>query len=128
MSIDFWIPQAPVEQYRPFPEDDPDWLSVRPVEPFTELNMANDNAYAFLRELGCHGDCGEWNADELDRVYRKLMVLRNGTAGERLETPDVKEQNFYMMGRHTAYVQDRLDRLLAIVKAAREHGFSVVWG
>lgn len=128
MSVTFFIPQAPVERIQPF-ADEPEWLAVVPVAPFTALNVSNANAAAILGIVAPWADpyCGEWKGDMLHTVRKNIMRVLNGTP-DRLECEGEVAHNFVSMGRSAEYVHDRLTRLLAVITVAVSNEFSVCYG
>lgn len=134
MSVTFWCPQAPMQIERDHPfEDDPDYTEEVPLAPFLEINMANDNAQAFLEQLGYHDSdlCGTWKVDDLDIIFRKLMCLLNTKSKDELTSKTIDtpassgKMRIIEFGRDEEYVNRRLSQLLQLVQAARSHGFNV---
>lgn len=127
MSVTFWMPQAPLCRVAPY-DDEPDYLEERPVEPFTEINMANSNAADLLGLLGGYDYTGgEWDLSELPKVQKRLMVLLNKSP-EKFVAEDYIEGNFVCVGRDMDYVTRRLEDMLRLVVVAIKHQFPVVFG
>lgn len=156
MSITFWCPQAPTEQFVPYPEDEPDYVETRSTLP--EVNLSNSNALAMLELMGLgigpDSYCGTVDADRLADVIERLKRLVadpvqrtpalepatvNGVPQGpcqdlasllRMKLAPVEQRGptVYAGGRSDSYVRSRAQALLAVFEAARAHGFEVVWG
>lgn len=129
MSVTFFMPQAPVTRVQPHPEDEPEWIDIVPVAPFTELNVSNANAAAILGIVAPWADpyCGEWKGDMLHTVRKNIMRVLNRNP-ERLESPIEIGRNYVDMGRSAEYVHARLTALLAVITVAVSNEFSVCYG
>lgn len=126
MSITFGC-DVPREKYFPY-ADEPDYTESRPVAPFIEINVSNDNAYAFQRVLDpavLPDHCGQWNQEKLACIHRRLMFLLNTDRKIDLyEEPYEDCQSnlrFYSMGRSEEYVTRRLREFLSLVTVALQH-------
>lgn len=132
MSITFGC-DVPRENYIPY-EDEPDYVETRPVAPFIEINLSNENAYAFQRVLDpavSPDCCGEWNQDKLAHIQRRLMVLLNTEKKKALlESSSYDgERNiqYYFSGRSEEYVDRRLNLFLTLVTTAIQHKMNVTF-
>ena len=100
-----------------------------------ELNMANGNAYALLREMGedqpdC---CGSWPYEKLVQMFGRAKVLQASPArmestGSDTGGPGTGRCRVIEMGRSEEYVIDRAGRLAGVIRAALERKTGVCWG
>lgn len=134
MSTTFWIEQAPVERVVPYPEHEPDYTEIRPVEPFFEINLACGNVNAML-ELISPEDVryedepyGEWDMAKCAQIRQRAMVALNTRACERGMAPNEAFGNTYVRGRSHDYVRDRLERFMRLCEVAMQHGFAINFG
>lgn len=139
MSISFWMPQAPVEQVTPYPEDEPDYREVRPAAPFVEFNMTAGNANAILAlidpdSVNVEEDPhGEWDMAALARIRAAAILALNTRRKERAYVDpfiDVSSGRcrLFSGGRDQDYVENRLRDFMRLAEVAMEHGFKVVFG
>jgi hypothetical protein len=138
MSVTFEMPQAPVERYQPEPIDDPEWFSIRPVAPFTSINLNESNAKALMLKIDPasvyeDGAYGEWDGEKLNVIYRRIMKLMNSDKQESLYIDPFIDKapgrcTVYYGGRDADYVARVLPCFLELVNVARQHGFSVLFG
>lgn len=130
MSVTFFMPEAPTEQYIPY-ADDPTFVDTRPVFPFTDMNLSNSNAVAILEVIAPFSDlvslCGSWDGLLLDRVIQNTLVALNMRV-EALVTPTVVDGNFIFCGRDKDYVERRLHEMLYLLTTAKKHGYAVAYG
>jgi len=143
MSVTFWMEQAPVERVQPYPEDEPDYFTIVPAAPFTEINLGNANVIAFANMIdpqSVHYDedsvnvYGEWDMDKLEVIQKRLMTLLN--AQQKQEPlyldPFISQKpghcRVYSGGRDEDYVNRLATRMLEMVKVAREHQFPINFG
>jgi hypothetical protein len=156
MSITFWCPDAPTESYKPFPEDEPEFVTTRSTLP--EVNMANGNALSMLDLMGlATGEddyCGTVPVEKLPGVIERLQrvvadpVERaaaleaptiNGvpqgqlSLGELLriklgQPPARSGPTMLGGGRSDDYVRSRARALLDVFTAAQAHSYEVSWG
>lgn len=131
MSVTFWIPQAPTELVRPF-ADEPEYTCEEAIPPFTEINMANGNARAILEMIYPEdgGDlCGQWEGPILDKIIRRLLDAVNRRASVEALTIDtmIFGRNRVLCGHDEDYVRGRLTQLMVLARAAKDHGFYVVY-
>jgi len=135
MSVTFDMPQAPCERVALF-EDEPDFLTVRPVEPFLEINMSNANAAAILNLISpqdAEECCGHWKREDLIRVRRACIAavyskIRQGAV--MANSTEFGEGGCRMVtfGRDESYVVERLGQFFTLTKVALDHGFTVSFG
>lgn len=128
MSVTFFCPEAPTETFVPY-EDEPEYTETRPVAPFTEVNMANNNAIAMLRVImpASVDLYGTWEGSVLDKAIKNTLLALNRDL-ESLTTPDVHDGNFHMFGRDKDYATRRLTELLNLFVVTKQHGFRVCFG
>jgi hypothetical protein len=144
MSITFWAPDAPPQLVTPY-EDEPDYQEQRSTLP--ELNLANDNAQAFLALLEIPWDwCGTIAVAEFDKVIPRLLVLANSEdarqpvlrPGEQSQAVRVEQDGnlavlrrgprMYGGGLLDDPVQRYAQTLLALLMRAKQQGYCVSWG
>jgi len=143
MSVTFWMEQAPVERVQPYPEDEPDYFTIRPAAPFTEINLGNSNAIAFANMIdpqSVHYDedsvnvYGEWDMDKLEDIQKRLMTLLNVQQKQEplYLDPFISQEpgrcRVYSGGRDEDYVNRLATSMLEMVKIAREHQFPINFG
>ncbi len=131
MSVTFFMPDAPTEQWEPYPEEEPGYLETRPVAPFTEVNMANSNAVAILAVIDPGADYtgGRWEGEKLEAVFKRTMkALNRGDTVASLTLPAAQEGRFYECGRDVDYVTRRLTDMAELVRVAIQHKFPVNYG
>jgi hypothetical protein len=143
MSVTFSMNQAPVERYQPEPIDDPEWFSIRPVAPFTEINLGNSNAIAIMQLIdpqNVHYDdesvnvYGEWDMAKLDVVYKRVMTLLNKPRKQEplYFDPFVSSKpgcmTVYHGGRDQDYTERTLTHFLEMINVARQHEFPISFG
>jgi hypothetical protein len=126
------MPQAPVFRHQPY-ADEPDYLVVDPVEPFTEINLSNMNATAMLAAILPDEDheelYGAWEGAKLAQVQANCVrLLTNKLRRSTAYLEPVQEGNWFTGGRDEEYVYRRLSELLELVTVAQEHGFYVSYG
>ena len=151
MSITFWCPEAPTVTVTPYPQDEPDYTEERSTLP--ELNVSNSNGMALLAMVGLEVDYGGTvPVAELDALHKRLeRLLGTPTARAAFIEPTVIEGTVPLdvllgrspgvvgvprasgpqvvsMGRTDDYLTSRLQALLDLVCAAKEHGFRISWG
>lgn len=138
MSVDFWMPQAPVEKVFPYPEEDPEFWMAEPVAPFVAFNFSNGNAAAIARLVDPSlvsedGVFGTWDMADLPIIRRQIMRVLN-TREKELEyvDPFISQApgrcTMISGGRDEEYINRRLNDLLTLVKVAMDHGFPVSIG
>lgn len=129
MSITFWMPQAPQVRIEPYPEDEPGYYETIPAKPFSEVNMANSNAYALMQLIdpAADPDCGTWQGDKLHSIRKSLMRLLN-LKPEQFCAADFVDGNLHSCGRDMDYVTRRLNDMLVLVVVAIENDFSICYG
>jgi hypothetical protein len=136
MSITFACEDTPYSERRPLPGDAdydpdyPDYVERLPLPPFVEVNLSNDNAFAFQRALRPDVEpdyCGRWERDTLCAVRARLMMLVAVGQGE-LVAPTVRDGNFITCGRNPDYVRRQLNALLTLVSVALQLERDVVFG
>ena len=93
MSITFWCPDAPIEKYKPYPEEEPDFETTRSLLP--ELNLSNSNALAMLDLMGLRSKdpeqdyCGTVPVAQLPPVIERLRRV----VGDPVERAAALEPN-----------------------------------
>lgn len=142
MSVTFWMQQAPLERVQPY-EDEPDYFTQQPVAPFTEVNLANSNAIALVEQIDPKSVhryedgvdvYGEWDMLKLIMVEGRLRALQ--TMYQKREQlildPFVSQQpgqcTMHHGGRDHDYIERLVERMLELVRVAREHEFPVTFG
>lgn len=139
MSITFWMPQAPVERVKPYPDEEPDYYEVRVVEPFLEVNMTGGNANAILSLIAPdfvnyeEDPHGTWDQDALTKVRSATIRALNTNLRQRAVAPTEvfsrpNGATVVFHGRDEDYVISRLNTFLRLTKVAMDHGFSVSFG
>lgn len=113
-----------------------------------ELNVSNQNARVVERMLGVEGDedgMGVLRNEDIPAALQRLIKLKNTSAGDGFTRQDVVSQGparmnrdgdvpriergptFYELGLDAGRVQVYLDRLIALLKHAKDHGLHVAW-
>lgn len=136
MSVTFFCADAPTEKFEPYPDDEPGYTETRPVAPFTEINLANGNAFDILRVLDpavAPDYCGTWDQGKLRAIHARLMVTLNTARRDALVTPDTVTQEpgccvMHSFGRDAEYVTRRLTQFLDLITVALQHGYDVSYG
>lgn len=137
MSVTFWMDQAPVERIAPY-ADEPDYYEVRPVEPFTEMNVSNVNAAALMRLvdpslISEDGVFGTWEVKDMPEIRQRIIwVLATKAKEAAYVDPFIRQEpgrcKVFHGGRDEEYVSSRLTSLCLMLATAMEHGFSVSIG
>lgn len=132
MSITFSCEGTVYEDYKPYPEDEPDYVSQRPVAPWLEINLSNGNAFDVMRVLrpGVEPDhCGYWGLDVCAQLLAQAtQLLHSGAGGMLLCEPTTREGNHFFMGRDADYVKQRLTQFSMLFALAIQKQSPITWG
>lgn len=143
MTITFWSPDAPkkteivtclcCDGTGKIGDDDcldcEEGLSLQVVSSLPEINMANGNATAYLKQLNPAGacpPCGTWLPGVLPAILRKVQALQADPYP--LVTADqYHSASYYVMGRTEESVRNRLAQFITLLQGAIDGNYKIVW-
>lgn len=139
MTINFWMPQAPVERVVPY-ADEPEYFEVREIDGFEGINITAGNANAILALIDPQSvnpredPYGEWIAKDFPRIITACLIALNTGRKDQAIKPDhdTGPRDRYCrvisQGRSVDYVQQRLQSFKTLCEVAAQHGFTVNFG
>lgn len=143
MSITFWAPSAPCVETTVACEFC-DGVGISPWgacrycretgeaketrSTLPEINMSNQNARDFLKQLGEQESCGTWEVDRLKLLEPTLLLLSLGVNAPAFERETAVHGNFIDCGRDSDYVKRRSMQMLELVREAIKGNYDVSWG
>lgn len=125
MSVNFRIVNAPEEEYL-----DEDVKFIRPVPPFFEINLSNDNAADIMAMIDPELDpfMGVWPVSALGPVRSQLVKLLTSQGKSQLVKPDQwHARDWFEQGRDMNYVVERLVQFIDLVSLAMANQMEVEW-
>lgn len=132
MSITFSCAGVATEEFVPYPDTAPEFVDIRPVAPFFEINLSNSNGLDILPVLqpGKEHECyGRWDKSEIPQLLAHATTLLHTDAGAlHLVEPTVVEGNFTVIGRNAEYVKRRLTEFSKLFALAIQHDKAIHWG